>query len=68
MSLYIPHHVLFSTTRHTPTMKIKIRFLHQPGGFYRFCPAQAVRLPIDRCIGDHGASLRRSIYELTKGL
>lgn len=49
-------------------MKIKIRFLRDFTGFYRFCPAQDARLPIDRCIGDHGASLRRSIRELTKGL
>lgn len=40
------------------------RFLRQPGGFYRFCPAQLVLLPVDRCVGTHGASLRRSIRVL----
>jgi hypothetical protein len=42
----------------------RIRFLREPGGFYRFCPMQPVRLPVDRCVGTHGAALRRSIRTL----
>jgi hypothetical protein len=52
------------TAQHTPVWQHRV--LRSPGGMYRFCGAHQVQLPIDRCIGAHGAALRRSTRAIVK--